>query len=86
MDCDVVKDIVEIDLRNTLEPSSVTIISPGIILEENEMEKEKEKEGDVEMQYVCVGSMKRPAMSLTRFLRETEKRRRAVLDGVIHIS
>jgi hypothetical protein len=100
MDCEIEKDIVEDIPQNLLEPSSVTITTSGINTKEKEKEKEKEKdkekeeekgkekekEVDGEMKYVCVGSMKRPAMSLTRFLRETEKRRRAVLDEIIHIS
>ena len=96
MDCEIPKIDGEISQRSLLKPSSITIISPGISVQDKEKEKEKEKgkvierekgkESDVEVQYVCVGSMKRPAMSLTRFLRETEKRRRAVLDDIVHVS
>ena len=80
MDCEMEKDIIDNNQKITLGPFSATSVTPGI----STHGKEKEKESDIENQYVCVGSMKRPAMSLTRFLRETEKRRRAVLDGVIH--
>ena len=90
MDVEVEKDIIDKDQKVPLDPFSVTPVTPGINIngkdkdKEKEKEREKGKESDIETQYVCVGSMKRPAMSLTRFLRETEKRRRAVLDGVIH--
>ena len=86
MDCEVEKDIIDNNQKILLEPFSATPVTLGISThgKEKEKEKEKGKESDIENQYVCVGSMKRPAMSLTRFLRETEKRRRAVVDGVIH--
>ena len=86
MDCEVEKDIIDNNQKVLLEPFAATPVTPGISVhgKEKEKEREKGKESDIETQYVCVGSMKRPAMSLTRFLRETEKRRRAVLDGVIH--